>query len=149
MNKIILACLIVLCQFFSSCTYENAIDIGNINKFNVSGLKNGVLVCRADLVIENKSIFPFELETGELLVLAGENKIGIVQLLKTLKIDGHSSKQYSVDFTVKVDSPETGFISALGNIFGNKTTFRLKGSVIAKSFLFNRRIFIDKPLSIE
>ena len=149
MNKILLVFFILFAQLFSSCTDENSINIGNINKFSISGLKDGTLVCSADLDIENENFLSFQLETGELIILAGETKIGVVHLLKPIVISGHSLKKYNINFSVEVDNPEAGLISAFGDVFGNKTVFRLKGSIIAKSFLFNRKIFIDKPLGVE
>ncbi len=149
MNKIVFVFFIAFAQLLASCTYENDIDVGNIDKFTISGLKDGALVCCANLEIENKSSLSFQLETGELLVLAGESKVGVVQLLKPVVVPGHSSKKYRVDFSVEIDNPEAGLISAFGNIFGNKIIFRLKGSIIAKSFLFNKKFFIDKTLGVE
>jgi hypothetical protein len=149
MNKFLFVFFILFAQFFSSCTDEKAINLGNINKFSISGLNNGTLVCSADLEIENRSFFSFQLETAEMIVLAGETKIGVVHLLKPIVIPGHSSKKYNVDFSVEVDNPEAGLISAFSDVFGNKTVFRLKGSIIAKSFLFSRKIFIDKLLGVE
>ena len=94
MNKIVFVFFIAFAQLLASCTYENDIDVGNIDKFTISGLKDGALVCCANLEIENKSSLSFQLETGELLVLAGESKVGVVQLLKPVVVPGHSSKKY-------------------------------------------------------
>jgi len=149
MNRIKFVSVIISALIFTSCTFEKSIEFGNIDKFNISGFNNRELVCSAIIEISNKSFFSFQLEADELIVMAGESKIGIVKLLQPVIIEGHSLKQYKIDFTVLIDNPQSGLLSAFGNIFGNKAAFKIKGSIIAKSFLLSRKIFIDKPLGIE
>jgi hypothetical protein len=137
--------LILLLVIITSC--ENRIEIGEVKDFHILGLDGSRVNCNAEMKIINSSWLPCKVESGEIHALANGNDIGLVKLIKPIKISANSNETYSVDFYLEVKDPEAGIFSLLGNLLGRKPSYELKGNVIARTFIFYRTIEFDKNVT--
>lgn len=133
-----------------SCSgIKNKIELGELSKFHIIGINEQGLVCSALLEIKNHSYLPFQIKTIELAVLSDNIRIGNVKLSNAIRIVGHCSKKYSINFTIEFGNAEIGAFNILDYLTGNPKELRLKGNIRAKSFLLYKDIEIDKQISLD
>ena len=137
--------IILLALLLSSC--QNRIEIGDVKNFAILGLDGNKVNCRAEMEIVNTSWFPCKIESGEIHALANGNDLGLVKLSSPVKIGGHSSKTYELNFYLEIKNPEAGIFTLLNNLFGKKSSYKLKGNVITRTFIFHRTIDFDKEVT--
>ncbi len=135
----------VLIILVSSC--QDKIEVGEITQFEILDLDGNKVNCKAEMEINNLSYFPCKIETGEIHAFSNGSDIGLVKLKKPIKIIGNAKNTYQMEFYLEIKNPEAGIFALLGNLFGKKSAYRLKGNIIARTFIFYRTIEFDREVS--
>lgn len=138
--------LLSFCILLSSCINSDNIKVGEIENFSITKFSGNSIQCKSSIEIVNNSVWSITLKNKEMLIFAGDQKLGTVNFNEALKIGANTSKIYNFQFTVEITNVELGFASLMGNILGNSKEYRIKGKVSACSMLICKNIEVNEVL---
>jgi len=130
-----------------SCIGEEDISIGEVKQFQVKNIAGTNIKCAAEIEIENKYFLPVTISEGNLEAYSGKDQIGKVVLLKPVRIKSKTKEVYLLDLEIEITKPLSGLKSVIGSLFGKKSDYELKGTLMARQLLISRKIEINKTLT--
>jgi LEA14-like dessication related protein len=128
---------------FNSCNDIQEIKVGNINEVEIKGIQGNMITIKATVPIENPNNFDVKLTEADLKVYMKNNEIGKVKQIDDILILGKTSKDYPITITVELTNIKEIMTTALMAVSGGMHDVRLTGTVIAKSFIYKKKIKIE------
>ncbi|HOK51853.1 MAG TPA: hypothetical protein PLD12_01950 [Bacteroidales bacterium] len=136
---------IVVSTFFLSCT-RVPIELGKIENFRVERVTTESISCSMDVPITNHSIFPFTVEKGELSAYFENERIGSAHITEAVRIASWGTRTYPIKLHLMLENPEASTHMAVNALMGRRNTYFIRGTVNARSIIFQRKIAIEKTI---
>ncbi len=128
-----------------SCARQ-PVEIGEITNIKVIHANNNGIECTADVSLNNKSLFPFTIENGELTAFIDETEIGVFTLTNSIQLSSFEKKIHPIKFSVVFKDADVGITLAMNSLLGRKNKYNIRGTIQAKSYFVHKKILIDKSL---
>jgi hypothetical protein len=120
--------------------------MGKIENLRIEHITTQSISCYIDVPITNHSLFPFTVENGDLTAYLENERIGSAFLAETLHISSWGTKTYPIKLRLVLESPETSTHMAVNALLGKKNTYFIRGTINARSLLFQRKINIERTI---
>jgi len=128
-----------------SCT-RVPIEMGKIENFRIERVTTESICCSIDIPITNHSLLPFTVEKGELSAYFENERIGSAHIIETVRIASWGTKTYPIRLRLMLENPETSAHMAVNALMGRRSTYFIRGTVDARSIMFQRKITIERTI---
>ncbi|MGC8824222.1 MAG: hypothetical protein ACP5PZ_06455 [Bacteroidales bacterium] len=128
-----------------SCT-RVPIEMGKIENLHIDHVTTKTISCSIDVPITNHSIFPFTVENGELSAYFENERIGSAHIVEAVHIASWGTKTYPIKLLLRLENPEASTLMAVNTLLGRRNTYFIRGTVNARSIVFQRKINIERTI---
>ncbi|MCX7986334.1 MAG: hypothetical protein N2662_05295 [Bacteroidales bacterium] len=136
---------ILVSGVFLSCT-RVPIELGKIENMRIEKVTTKSVFCSIDVPITNHSLLPFTVKEGELSAYFENERIGSAHITETVRISSWGTKTYPIRLQLMLENPEASTHMAVNALLGKKNTYFIRGTISARSLVFQRKINIERTI---
>ncbi len=126
-----------------SCTKIEELKIGDVRQVSFTGIHDNVISLKITVPIENPNTFSIRIREADLYVNQGDNELGKVKQIDDIFIPAKSAQEYTVNINIELTNIKDIMTSAMMMFSGGVHDLHLSGTIMASSFLYNRKIKIE------
>ena len=140
----LLVLLIITTFSFNSCFSPKTIEVGKIEGVKVKQFKRNVLSVEVALPIKNPNFFSFKVVDIDLDVFVRNKAVGKITSVDDIVIPAKSNEAHNFNIDLEMTNMLLGTVAFINSLSGNNLKIKIEGFVEVKSFLFKRKIYLDK-----
>lgn len=140
----LLVLLIIVTFSFHSCFSPKTIEVGKIEGIKVKQFKRNVLSVEVTLPIKNPNFFSFKIVDIDLDVFVRNKVVGKITSVDDIVIPAKSDEAHDFNIDLEMTNMLLGTVAFINSLSGNNLELKIEGFVEVKSFLFKRKIYLDK-----
>jgi LEA14-like dessication related protein len=125
-----------------TCVNVEEIKIGTVHNIEFQGLHGNVVTLKAVVPVENPNGVDLKIKDADLTVWLGDKELGKVKQLDEILILKKSNQEYPLVINVEITNV-MNIASVFMNLSGGIHDLRLRGTVVIKAFVYNKKINIQ------
>jgi LEA14-like dessication related protein len=136
--------VVILGLILVSCNSIEELKVNQIKGLEVKGVNGNVLELKVTAQIENPNVFSVHVDDADLTVFMKGNKVGKVNQIDKLDIEGHSTKEYALNLKVELTDVKNILGTAMQLFTGGDPEISVQGSIKVRSFLYSRTVQVSE-----
>ena len=134
---------------FSSCMQSEDLKLNEVESVVIKSIDNDEMKMNISLLINNPNKLRFRVNEIDLGIFAGDVELGRVEDIEAFDLLPDSVQSYSIPVVVSFENIENNANQITKALLKKGGKMRLKGYIEARSFIFSKKIEIDKEKRIN
>ncbi len=134
---------------FSSCMKTEAIKLQEVESVVIKSINDDTMKMNISLLISNTNKLRFRVNEIDLRIYAGDVELGKIDDIDSFDLLPDSVQSCSIPLNVDLDNIEDNAKQITKALLKKGGKMRLKGYIEARSFIFSKKIEIDKEKRID
>lgn len=144
--------VIVIATLFSSCVNYNEIKIEDVEGVKLIELTDSGLTLESEVKINNPNYFSISIVDSDLKFALKNQEIGFIKIENKVKLEGNTSKYYTLQLSSNLSSlgeGSMGKLLAIAASNGKMVPFKLKGYIVGRAFFISKKVDILHEDSVK
>ena len=134
---------------FSSCMQAEPLELRQVENVIIKSIDNDTLQMEISLLVSNPNKLRFRVNKIDLLVMAGDVELGRINDIEEFDLLPDSVQACNIPVYISLSNVEMNAKKITKALLKKGGKMRLKGYIEARSFIFSKRIDIDKEKRVN